>query len=149
MFALGAEWVKERRVREDIFDERGRWKKVWREIMHKKYIEAAKTEGVPWTRENVCDFIYNCRVIDNGIPVFKTHYGGVPFIMDGKYYVLAVCWLGKNTPYGCSKWFVDVPEDVFERLRVMKGDWKWLAEKYCSEEVKEKIFLAPIIFRMV
>lgn len=149
MVRSGAEWVKEERVRRDIFDEKGKWKKFWREIMHRKYAEAARVEGIPWTRENVCNFIYNCRVLDNGIPVFKTHYGGSPFIIDSKYYVLAVCWLGKNTPYGCSKWFIDVPEDVFNRLRVIKGDWKWLTEKYCSEEVKEKIFTAPVVFRMV
>jgi len=138
--------VDEDRIRRDIFDERGNYKKAWARLIHRRYREQAKATGIPWTKENVCRFIYRRRVLDNGLPVFKTHYAGMPFIIDGNYYVLAVCWLGKNTPYGESQWFGPVPKDVVDMLRVRKGDWKWLTEEYCSEEIKRKVYEAPIIF---
>ena len=142
----------EEKVRRDIFDERGEYKRAWARLIRGRYLEKAKTTAVPWTKENVCNFIYRCRVLDNGIPVFKTHYGttatGEPmyFVADGNYYVLAVCWLGKNTYYGRSQWFGPVPKEIVETLRIRKGDWKWLANEYCPEEIKRKIYEAPIIF---
>jgi len=137
--------IDEDAVREKIFDEHGKFKEMWRKLVRERMEERAVTRAKPWTRENVVSFIYNCRVRDNGIPVFKTHYGGQPFVIDSSHYVLAVCWFGKNTPYGRSQWFSNVPKDLVDRMAKEKGDWRWLCDKYCTTEQKEEIYGAPVI----
>ena len=84
---------------------------------------------VEWSEDAVVDAIVSCRLIDKGVPMFRTGYAG-DFEIDGKPAVMFICWAGKNTDAGRSVMFVNVPEDVFEELKNRTGDWRWLMERY-------------------
>ena len=96
---------------------------------------------IKWTKENVVDYIVNCRKA-NGIPIFKTSFGGVDFELEGgAKAVLATCWGGKD---GGSFLFVDVPKDEFEELKKRTGDWKYLINKYAPGKIVE-LMKYPVI----
>ena len=87
---------------------------------------------VVWSPEAVVDAIVDCRLVDRGLPMFRTRYVE-DFEYKGKPAVMFICWAGKETPAGRSVMFVDVPRDVYEEMKKRAGDWRWLIKKYKPE----------------
>jgi len=88
-----------------------------------------------WTPSSVKEFILACRR-DEGIPMFKTKYGGIPFMIDHSNAVIAICWAGRDAVD--SKVFTDVPGEDLKLLEEGYGDWRRILHKYgTAEEIAE------------
>ena len=98
---------------------------------------------LPWTPENVKRFILECRA-DGGIPMFRTHYAGIPFEYAGQRAVVAICWGGYGRAPD-SVLFFNVPEDIIKELEREKGDWKFLLLRYGTVEDLIKAMKYPVI----
>jgi len=99
-----------------------------------------------WTKDNVVNYILACRA-DEGLPIFKTRFGGLPLESDGKKAVMAICWGGHELV--SSKAFVDVPEEDLKLIEESVSDWRKLIEKYGTEEEKKKALSGGIYIRGV
>ena len=100
-----------------------------------------------WNVENVKKFIIGCRADEKGIPMFRTHFAGKDFEVNGKPAVLAGCWGGKEMPEPTSRVFVDIPNGTFKELKERVGDWKFLIERYGTEREKRLAYESPVITR--
>lgn len=104
-------------------------------------ITRSKIEKVPWNPEDVVNSILACRIIDHGIPMFKTRYAGTDLKYKGTNAVLFVCWAGRNIVK--SKIFYNVPDDEFNELKKRHDDWHYLMLKYDWKDY-EKALKAPL-----
>lgn len=95
----------------------------------------------PASWEEVGDYVYECRVLDHGIPVFVTSYAGQRFELNGRNAVHARCFGGLDRVG--SRWFVDVPLEEVERIEREVGDWRWIARKYLPPEKAREAERAP------
>jgi len=100
----------------------------------RKVIEV-KLPKIEWNPENIVKFIEGCRMSE-GIPMFRTGYGGEDFEFAGKKAAMGVCWGGTDTG---SFLFVNIPEDEFEELKSRSGDWHILAIRYAPEKYKKLV----------
>jgi hypothetical protein len=91
----------------------------------------ARTTALP-LKEHVADWIVDCRTIDKGLPMFRTHYAGEPFREKGEFFVLGVCYSGPDIVK--SKWFRQVPPEDFAYLVEHTDDYRYLLQKYGTEE---------------
>lgn len=80
-----------------------------------------------------------CILVDGGIPVFKTHYAGMPFRRGKERVVLGVCFAGKNMVE--SVYWKDVPDDDYNLIEAGTRDIKNLFLKHDPKkwfELEEK-----------
>jgi hypothetical protein len=92
-----------------------------------------------YTPEQVILFIKRC-LDAKGVPTFRTKYAGRPFEVDGKKAVVVMCWGGEGPnkePF--SRVFYDVPEEDYQIMEKLSGEWKYLLEKYAKEVDMEKL----------
>ncbi len=102
-----------------------------------KKITDSKIEKLPWTPENVVDAILACRIIDHGIPMFRTRYAGIDLKYNGTNASLFICWAGRNNVK--SVLFYDIPDDDFNELKSRHDDWQYLILKYDWRDYKKAI----------
>lgn len=104
----------------------------------RKFLREALIKHQPreeWSRKNVVDYIMACRMAE-GIPMFRTGYGGEDFTVEGKKATMAVCWAGTDPK---SKLFTNVPKDMHERLKLRSGDWHFLLAEYDREKYAKAV----------
>lgn len=90
-----------------------------------------------YTPEEVILFIKRC-LDANGVPTFRTKYAGRPFEVDGKRAVVVMCWGGEGLnkePF--SRVFYDVPEEDYQIMEKLSGEWRYLFEKYKDIDVEK------------
>ena len=84
--------------------------------------------------EKVADWVYRCRVIDKGIPMFKTRLFGVRLPGNA---VLAVCWGGRDEVG--SVYFTDCPTTFIDLVEHSKSDWRTVLKMYAPEKYEEAV----------
>ena len=87
-----------------------------------------------WNPERVKNFILACRR-QGGIPMFVTHFAGMPFKFDSSRAVLSKCWGGSGPEI--SRYFYKVPEKDVELIEESTGDWRKLLSKYSPQSLPE------------
>jgi len=97
---------------------------------------------VEWTPSSVMNFIESCRN-DEGIPIFKTKFAGVPIWSVNGRGVLGICWAGKGKAPD-SVVFTNVPDDIYEEIERKKGDWRFLTVKYEGLEKLKELLEKPV-----
>jgi len=108
------------------------------EIDFRKFLREAIIRHQPreeWNAKGVADYIMVCRQSE-GIPMFRTGYGGEDFEVGGSKAVMATCWSGTDPK---SKLFVGVPEDIFTEMKMRSGDWHFLLTRYSKERYAEAV----------
>ena len=88
-----------------------------------------------WDKKKVVDWILSCRR-DEGVPMFKTKFGGVRFKVDGEPATMAICWGGLDG--APSVMFTKVPESDIKLIEEGIGDWRKILSKYGTESDIEK-----------
>lgn len=84
----------------------------------------------PW-KQTIGKWIDAC-IRAGGLPMFRTRFAGARW---GDNMVLAVCY-GDEEPPISGGFFTDVPEEDIERMERETGDWRWIVEKYGSDELR-------------
>jgi hypothetical protein len=88
-----------------------------------------------WEPRKVVEWILACRK-DEGIPMFKSRFAGVPFKIDKENAVMSICWAGHDGVG--SIMFKNVPESDLKLIEEGVGDWRKLITKYgSSKEIEE------------
>jgi hypothetical protein len=89
-----------------------------------------------YTPEQVILFIKRC-LDAKGVPAFRTKFAGRPFEVDGKKAVVVMCWGGEANKEPFSRVFYDVPEEDYQIMEKLSGEWKYLLEKYKDIDVEK------------
>ena len=106
-------------------------------IALKKRIERQE-EKLPYAPQTIAKFIVDCRK-DKGIPMFKTKFVERRFEYKGKPAVWGICWAGEEKVTN-SILFTEANEEDIKRMEEGTGDWKWLINKYGTEEQRREVF---------
>lgn len=89
-----------------------------------------------YSPEQVILFIKRC-LDAGGVPTFRTKFAGRPFEVEGKKAVVVMCWGGEANKEPFSRVFYDVPEEDYQIMEKLSGEWKYLLEKYKDIDVKK------------
>jgi len=91
-----------------------------------------------YTPASIVNFIKAC-LLAGGIPMFRTRFARVPFRVDRKRAVMAICYGGSAFTEPYSRVFYDIPREDLKLMKERVGEWIFLLKKYAPKEYEREL----------